>query len=281
MRGDGTRFPAILSFAPVRKKEGKLINITFSATDITELRKRETELQKAYERLKVLDEIKSDFVSTASHELRTPLTIIRGYCEILHDGLLGETNEEQKSKLAVVIKKVDALLRMVSRILDFSAIEAGKLSMKIGNVSLVDIVKKEVGELKPLTSEKNQRISVELPKLPIIKGNRERIEMVCYNLIQNAVKHTPPGSKIRIEGKEHIDHLLLGVSDDGPGMPSHELDKIFDRFYTGEKPRRDKEVGTGIGLAVCRGIVEAHGGRIWAESKDGRGMSVYFTLPKK
>jgi two-component system OmpR family sensor kinase len=269
------------------KGENKLLGDTLNSIvsileeKTIELKREKADLQEAYKSLKVLDTMKSDFVSTASHELRTPLTIMRGYCEILHDGLLGEINEEQRSKLAIMIKEIDALLRMASRTLDLSALEAGKLSMKIEDISLVNIAKEVVNELKSIAQEKNQNILVELPELSLVRGDGERIEMVCYNLIQNAIKHTPVGSKIKIHGREYKDYLLLGVSDDGPGMPSHELDKIFDRFYTGEKPRRDREVGTGIGLAVCRGIVEAHGGRIWAESKEGRGMSVYFTLPKK
>jgi len=266
-------------------KPGNLIMIR----DITERKKAEEELErskieleKAYKELKVLDTAKSDFIAIASHELKTPLSIIHGYCSLLEDGTLGKLDGVQKEKLGNAVETTEKLIKMVSNILDLSAIEAGKLGVSREKLMIGDIVKNVANEMKPIADKRKQKIIIEVPeKLPVVVGDKNRLYTVFYNLIDNAIKYTPNNGMITIKALNDGKNLHFMISDTGEGIPSKDLEKIFDRFYSAESHLTRKGEGIGLGLAICKGIIEVHNGKIWAESKLGKGSTFHFTLPKK
>jgi len=258
--------------------------------DITELTRLEEEvrdsygkLENAYAELKEEDEVKSDFISTASHELRTPLTVINSYLEMFEDGMLGELDENQLGKLAIMRSQTDHMIRLVEDMLDTLRLESRKFKIQKYPLKLEKIAKSAVEEVSKLADLKEHTMSLKTNgKLPEIEGDAQRIKQVFNNLLTNAVKYTPNKGRIEVEIKEEKKHILVSISDTGMGIPEEEHEKIFEKFYTvgGKSLMRESE-RMGLGLTIAKGIVEAHGGRIWVKSDgEGKGSVFYFTLPK-
>ncbi len=275
---------------PLKEADMDVRRVMLLMEDITELTRLEEELrdsyvklENAYAELKEEDEAKSDFISTASHELRTPLTVINSYVEMFEDGMLGELNENQSEKLAVIRSQVDYMIRLVEDMLDTSRLESRKFRIQKHPVELEEIARSAMDEMNRLADLKEHSMSLRINrKLPTIMGDGQRIKQVFGNLITNAVKYTPNKGKIDVEIKDEQKHLLVSISDTGIGIPKKEHEKIFEKFYTvgGKSLTRESE-RMGLGLTIAKGIVEAHGGRIWVESEgEGKGSTFYFTLPK-
>ena len=241
---------------------------------------RTRELQEANRRLQELDKLKSDFVSTVSHELRTPMTSIKGYVDNILDGLTGALTEKQSYYLNRVKTNVERLTRMINELLDLSRIEAGKIELNLGNVRMRELITDVVEGLKGMAREKEIVLRTHHPDLlPAIRGDRDKLHQVLTNLIQNAIKFTPTGGKVRVESQVRGDGFLqIGVIDTGCGIPPHEFDKVFEKFYRGESGSPD-EPRWGLGLPIAKSLVKLHGGQIWAESTPGEGSRFYFTVP--
>jgi len=237
-------------------------------------------LLEANRRLQELDKLKSDFVSTVSHELRTPMTSIKGYVDNILDGLTGALTERQSYYLNRVKYNVERLTRMINDLLDLSRIEAGKVELHRSAVCMRDLVNDVVEGFQRAAQEKGLTLRSHQPdELPAIRGDRDKLHQVLTNLIQNAIKFTPKGGEIRVEANAHDGgFVLVTVSDTGCGIPPHELDRVFDRFYRVESVSAE-ECGSGLGLPIAKSLVELHGGRIWAESTPGQGSRFYFTVP--
>src|SRR5437867_4632008 len=237
-------------------------------------------LLEANRRLQELDKLKSDFVSTVSHELRTPMTSIKGYVDNILDGLTGALTERQSYYLNRVKYNVERLTRMINDLLDLSRIEAGKVELHLSAVCMRDLVNDVVEGFQRAAQEKGLTLRSHQPdELPAIRGDRDKLHQVLTNLIQNAIKFTPKGGEIRVEANAHDGgFVLVTVSDTGCGIPPHELDRVFDRFYRVESVSAE-ECGSGLGLPIAKSLVELHGGRIWAESTPGQGSRFYFTVP--
>src|SRR2546425_11432566 len=237
-------------------------------------------LLEANRRLQELDKLKSDFVSTVSHELRTPMTSIKGYVDNILDGLTGALTERQSYYLNRVKYNVERLTRMINDLLDLSRIEAGKVELHRSAVCMRDLVNDVVEGFQRAAQEKGLTLRSHQPdELPAIRGDRDKLHQVLTNLIQNAIKFTPKGGEIRVEANAHDGgFVLVSVSDTGCGIPPHELDRVFDRFYRVESVSAE-ECGSGLGLPIAKSLVELHGGRIWAESTPGQGSRFYFTVP--
>ena len=237
-------------------------------------------LLEANRRLQELDKLKSDFVSTVSHELRTPMTSIKGYVDNILDGLTGALTERQSYYLNRVKSNVERLTRMINELLDLSRIEAGKVDLNLGNVRMREFVSEVVEGFQGMAQEKGLTLRTHQPdELPVIRCDRDKLHQVLTNLIQNAIKFTPKGGEIRVEANAHDGgFVLVSVSDTGCGIPPHELDRVFDRFYRVESVSAE-ECGSGLGLPIAKSLVELHGGRIWAESTPGQGSRFYFTVP--
>jgi PAS domain S-box-containing protein len=292
--GGQLRYPGGLFFFykiyPLKENDTSIRKVVLLMEDITELTRLEEEvrdsyvkLENAYAELKEEDETKSYFISTASHELRTPLTVINSYLEMFEDGMLGEMNETQQDKLAVMRSQTDYMIRLVEDMLDTSRLESRKFRIQKFSIKLEEIAKSAVDEISKLADLKEHSMSLKVSgKLPKIMGDRQRIKQVFNNLLTNAIKYTPNKGKIDIEIKNENSHLLVSISDTGTGIPEEEHEKIFEKFYTvGGKSITRESDRMGLGLTIARGIVEAHEGRIWVESEgNGKGCTFYFMLPK-
>jgi signal transduction histidine kinase len=241
---------------------------------------RTQELQEANRRLQELDKLKSDFVSTVSHELRTPMTSIKGYVDNILDGLTGALTEKQSYYLSRVKSNVERLTRMINELLDLSRIEAGKVELSLGKVHMRELISEVVEGFQGMAQEKGITLRTHQPnELPAIRCDRDKLHQVLTNLIQNAIKFTPTGGEVRIESQRRNDgFLMVGVIDTGCGIPLHELDKVFEKFYHGESGSPE-EPRWGLGLPIAKSLVKLHGGRIWAESTPGQGSRFYFTVP--
>lgn len=247
----------------------------------SELSRANHELEISYERLKSLDRMKMEFFTVISHELRTPLTTIKGYAELMKDGTLGPVNDEQRDRLSRIDAGVDRLTRIVESLSDLSGVASRQYAGEKIPVSLNELIDEVVRGVIFLAETKGVAISVDVPvKLPVINADRNRLQQVLLNLLNNAIKYTPGGGKIEVSARDQGDHLLLAVHDTGIGIPKEDLENIFSGFYHAGYKLSYEYKGVGLGLAISKQIIESHGGKIWAESEPGKGSTFYFTLPK-
>jgi len=236
------------------------------------------DLTEANRELQTLDKMKSDFLATISHELRTPLTAVRGGVDYLN-----RTIKEQKSRsyLNIIDKNLTRLIRLVSELFDFTRIEAHKVEWSFEKENLSGLIQEVIEIISPLATGKDMAIHYEYPGDIYTDMDLERIEQVLVNLIENGIKFSDEGTDITIGVKDDADSVLVEVKDQGVGISEENLEIIFEKFRT--LPSSDgqgKTERTGLGLAISKGIIEAHGGNIWAESTIGQGTSIFFTLPK-
>ncbi len=234
---------------------------------------------------RVIDEMKSDFVSLVSHELRTPLVSILGFSSYMLTGKMGQVSDTHRTAVESINRQAKRLSAIISDFLDISRIESGKVEIARRPVPVVQIAEKVVEDLKPQASEKcifvEAVISGSEPStLPVVAlGDEARITQVLTNLVGNALKFTEREGSVRVLLSRMNGEVVCRVRDSGCGIPPDELDRVFDRFYQVEKVVTRKTGGTGLGLAIVKNIVEAHGGRVWIESQVGEGTTVSFTLP--
>jgi two-component system phosphate regulon sensor histidine kinase PhoR len=231
-------------------------------------------------RLKELEKVRQDFVANVSHELRTPLTTIKGYAETLLQGAL---HEEVAAQFVQVIKRhTDRLTKIVEDLLTLSKIESKEFQLKSENVLVVGIIDdaidfvKETSERKGISIRKND-ISPSLS----VHADRDYLEQVLINLLDNAIKYGREGGEIIISAMEEgRGEVQLSLRDNGTGIPKEDIPRIFERFYRVDRGRSRELGGTGLGLSIVKHLVQAHGGRVWAESQLGEGSTFYFTLPR-
>jgi signal transduction histidine kinase len=223
-----------------------------------------------------LDRMKSSLISTVSHELRTPLAAIKGYATTL----LAEDVEwdalTQHEFLEIISDETDRLSNLVNDLLDMSRIEAGNLEVSYEECNLSDLVERAAKRAHP---QPKDRLEVELPAdLPTFLADHQRIEAVLRNLIENAAKYSGEDSPIQVSAGVQSGYLIVRVADEGPGIPAEASERIFDSFYRVENGLTRSNTGAGLGLAICRGFVLAHGGEIWLEPAP-RGTCMAFSLP--
>jgi signal transduction histidine kinase/DNA-binding response OmpR family regulator len=219
--------------------------------------------------------IRDEVLAIVSHDLRNPLGIIFTGTSLL---LEVELSEEQRTRQLRILKRAaQRMERLISDLLEVSRLEAGRLTLQPGTHD-VDEILDEAGEtFQPLAEEKQIALDVERSGLGRVDVDRERIVQVFSNLVGNAVKFTPAGGRVRLGAQKANDSITFFVSDDGPGIPGEDLPRIFDRFW---QARKSAQAGAGLGLAIAKGIVEAHGGSIWVESKENHGATFYFSVPR-
>ncbi|MFN2271574.1 MAG: ATP-binding protein [Anaerolineae bacterium] len=223
-----------------------------------------------------LDRLRTNFVSDVSHELRTPLTAIKGFVETLQDGAADDP-EVRDRFLNTIAVETERLTRLTNDLLLLTRADAGRLDLHLAPVDLADCVRRAVVQLEGRASEKQSAIVTDLPDDPVsVQADADRVHQVLVNLLDNAIKFTPPGGRVTVSVSEHT----VTVADTGPGIPADEIPHIFERFYRGDRSRaRQGADGSGLGLAIVKAIVEAHGGQIWIESEPGQGAAFTFTLP--
>jgi two-component system phosphate regulon sensor histidine kinase PhoR len=230
-------------------------------------------------RLKELEKIRRDFVANVSHELRTPLTTIKGYAETLLEGAL---KEEVASQFVQVIKRhSDRLEKIVEDLLVLSKIESKEFQLKMEFLSVSDLVGDVLDFIKEPLNKKKISVSVDKLSPPLlVYGDRQYLEQVLINILDNAIKYGHESGRIIISATERDQREVeISVKDDGIGIPKEDLLRVFERFYRVDKGRSHELGGTGLGLSIVKHIVQAHGGRVWVESHVGEGSTFYFTLP--
>jgi two-component system sensor histidine kinase ResE len=226
-----------------------------------------------------LEEMRRRFISDASHEIRTPLTAIGGFAAAIADGT-AETEEERTRSAARIVREVERLNRLVEDLLDLSRIESGAATLDLEEVDLSELIRGAVENLESQTRERQIQVELDLPaELPPVQADPDRIYQVLINLVSNALRFNHDQGKIAITARRANGFVRVEVRDSGPGIPPEEIPLIWERFHRSDSSRDRKAGGTGLGLAIVRSIVEAHGGRVSAESVVGEGSSFSFTVP--
>lgn len=229
-------------------------------------------------RLREIEHLRSTFVSMLGHELQTPLSIIKGYTNTLARSDGKWDGKTMRRGLQVIEEECDRVSKVVNRLLLASRIETGTASLKEEEVQLSALANKVVRRLKATTSKHTFEVSFE-PNFPVVYGDPDQVEEAITNLVDNAIKYSPGGGNIGIVGTAHADHVKITVADEGIGIPQRELGRIFERFRRGDSSQVQKVRGVGLGLYICRSIIEAHGGQFQVFSEPGEGTRFDFTLP--
>ena len=263
---DGERVYVSVTAAVVRAAQGQPVSCVLNVRDIT--RSRESE------------ELRNTFVSVVSHELQTPIAIIKGYASTLAREDAHWDTATLRARLQAIEEESDRLNHLLGNMLYASRISAGGLTMERTDLDLAEVTRSVVRRFKARSPDRD--INVRLPaQIPLVLADRERIEEVLLNLLDNAVKYSPKGQSIRVRGSVTADDVILSVADSGEGIPAREQERVFERFQRVDNSTARRTQGAGLGLYICRAIVEAHGGRIWVRSALGRGSTFSFSLPRE
>lgn len=270
VKKDETRVAVADSCAPLKDKSGEIIGCVVVFRDVS--RERE------------VDKVKSEFVSVVSHQLKTPLSGIKWISELMLGGELGELNKKQKEFLSNIYFNNERMIKLVNDLLDISHIETGrKFNIVRRKVDVVKIVGQVLEDNKKLAKEKNISIikCAGAPNKLIMKLDDSKIEQVFANLINNAIKYSKKGGKIRISCEHKNGQVIFKIKDNGIGIPEEQQKKVFSKFFRAENAVANETDGTGLGLYIVKAIAEAHGGKIWFNSKKGQGTTFFFSLPEK
>ncbi|MFB9415748.1 ATP-binding protein [Dactylosporangium matsuzakiense] len=286
-RKDGSRVPVARTVSVIRDESGEVGGYLNVARDITRERRTVEAMRHALDRereatarLRELDKVRADLVATVSHELRTPLTSILGNVEVIVDGDAGPVAAAQARLLAAVERNARRLLALIEDLLMLSRIEAGAVKINARPVQIAAVVSGALEALETVRGRRDVELEVDLPSDPLVVfGDRDQLERVVINLLDNALKFTPAGGSARLSADGDGEQVRLTVSDTGMGIPEDEIDQIFEQFFRSSRSQEHQSQGTGLGLAITKTIVERHGGRIWATPATGQGTVVTCLLP--
>jgi signal transduction histidine kinase len=236
-------------------------------------------LSKMEEERNNLDKSKSEFLSITSHELRTPITPLKAQLQMLQQEYFGKLTDKQKESIVVILRNAERLNKIIEDFLEISRIEAARLKFAFRKTDLHDIAKETIEFMTGFAREKNIQLVSSCTALPLIEIDPDRISQVLRNLVHNAIKFSPPESTIEIKLELQKDFVQFSVKDQGVGLSTEDQTRVFEPFYQVEGSLSRNYGGTGLGLTICRGIIEAQKGKIWVESKPGYGCTFYFTVP--
>ena len=273
-RHDGSAIPVEYSANPLMEN-GHISGMVVAFQDVSERRR--------------LEKMKDEFISTVSHELRTPLTSLRASLGLISSGTLDKRPEKQRQMIDMAISNSDRLIRLVNDILDFDSGEKGRLPLHRRSVESIDILRRAADVANDSASHARITLRIDAPSAPVF-ADEDRVLQVLNELVSNAIKFSQPGTTIRLSAQPATStdpgkstsgpgEVRFTVEDQGSGIAADKLERIFDRFQQGDASDSRALGGTGLGLALCRSIVEQHGGRIWAQSTPGQGSKFFFTLP--
>jgi len=228
-----------------------------------------------------LEQLKSDVISTVSHELKTPVAAMMGYADLLEDGIAGEINFRQLEYLEKIQIQGERLLKLINEILDFSRLEAGRMSLYLQTVNIEEALKDIIEIVMPFINERKIEIKTEIePELPEVEIDTDKFRQIILNLLNNAIKFTDVITgkiTIRVYQLSKI-KIAISVKDNGIGIDAKSLEHLFEQFYRAENIEREYK-GSGLGLAITKRLVELHGGSIWVESELNKGSNFIFTIP--
>lgn len=261
-RADGTAFPIEFSASPTVDGE-RVTGAVISFSDITERRE--------------VERMKDEFISVVSHELRTPLTSIKGSLGLIAGGAVGELPPAAARMVSIALDSSERLTRLINDILDIERIQSGSVPMRMTASRIEDVLLQARAELGPLATAAG--LTLETTGSGTVHADPDRVAQVLSNLVGNAVKFSPVGSRVRVQARPSGADVLFQVTDEGRGIPTDKLEAVFERFQQVDSSDSREKGGTGLGLAICRTIIERHGGRIWVESSVGAGTTFSFTLP--
>jgi two-component system, OmpR family, phosphate regulon sensor histidine kinase PhoR len=228
-------------------------------------------------RVRRLETVRRDFISNVSHELRTPLASLKALTETLRDGALEDPKAAHRF-LGRIETEVDALTQMAQELLELTRIESGQVPLEVKEIPAASLLLSAADRMRAQAERAGLVIRLGVPQdITDVRADPSRLEQVLVNLIHNAVKFTRPGGEVVLSARTEGEVVRFAVRDTGVGIPVDDLERIFERFYKADRARSGG--GTGLGLSIAMHIVEAHGGRIWAESEEGRGSTFYFTIP--
>jgi PAS domain S-box-containing protein len=288
--------------APIRDANGETVGSIETLWDTTERREAKEALQRAHDeleqktaeleqaniQLKRFDELKSTFLANMSHELRTPLNSILGYTDLLLDRVDGDITDEQEKSLTKVHRNAKHLLTLINDVLDISRIESGRMELELKPVNLKDLIGETVSALDPLIDKKGLVLETAFDEgLPLAHADPDRVRQVVTNLVDNAMKFTSEGritvrakaSEMGLAKDKRPKFVEVCISDTGRGIRKRDLNRLLDKFRTLDTLAASQYKGAGLGLSICKGLVEIQGGTIWVQSKYRQGTTFCFTLP--
>jgi len=271
-RKDGSHVEISLSVSPVKDGDGRIIGASKIARDISVQKQLLRELAET-------SRVKDEFLATLSHELRTPLNAVMGYTQMLRSGNIAEDRRQQV--VEIIERNAQLLSQLVSDVLDVSSVVTGKLRLRLAGVDLRDIVASSIEIVQPSADAKSLTITLTPPEMPlIVRGDADRLHQVFWNLLANAVKFTPRDGRIDITVSRERNEARVDITDTGIGVPPEFVQRLFERFTQVESGSRREVGGLGLGLALVRYFVEAHGGVVTASSPgEGHGATFSVRLP--
>jgi len=262
-------------------RHAQSLGFLLSLRDVTEREKWQLDLQEKNVQLARADRAKSEFLAAMSHELRTPLNAIMGFTELLLDGISGELNEEQHNCLTDIHNSSQYLLALIEDVLDLSTVEADRMQLQRQQIDLKAVVDEAVTKISSEIRKKHQQLVTHIPDdIPMVTGDRLRVQQILINLIINAHKYTGDGGRISVAASYQGNQCRVAVSDNGIGIREAEAESIFRAFTQAQdNPVRSQRGGAGLGLALSKKLLDRMDGEIWVESIYGQGSTFYFTLP--
>ena len=248
-----------------------------SPDEMDELAQLGVSFNQMADKLEKTEAVRRQLIADVAHELRTPLTAIKGSMEGLIDNLL----PAEPTTYQQIYREADRLQRLVDDLQDLSRVEAGAFDLQLRSTTIHNLVQTTTAKLDYQYEEKGVQLKIDLPsKLPAVTADEDRISQVLLNLVGNALQYTPPGGRVDIQASIQAEEILVSVSDTGIGISAEHIPHLFTRFYRVDKSRTRASGGSGIGLTIAKHLVEAHGGRLWAESPGrAQGSTFFFTLP--
>jgi len=261
----GNEFPVSLTMSPIRTGGGEIIGVSAIARDISDEKR--------------LEELRDRFISSVTHELRTPLVSIKGYADYALTQKKGALSDLGRRSLTIVKEQADRLMKITDDLLDYRKVTSGKFHFDMESMDLRDVIRSSVIEIEPFMAEKKQRLVLDMPDGKfLVRCDRTRLDQVMMNLLINASKFTKESGEVKVIAGKKDGSCWVSVSDNGIGIAKEDLERVFEPFAAIQKPTWIK--GTGLGLSVTKALVEAHGGRVWAESAgQNQGATFTFTIP--
>jgi signal transduction histidine kinase len=266
---------------PQRDDQGKIIRWFGTNTDIEESKQAQAELKRLTDEALEANRAKSDFLAAMSHDLRTPLNAIGGYAQLIEMGVRGPVTEEQRTDLLKIQRSKNHLDRLVSDVLSFAKLGAGRLELRVAEIDVRTILSSVVDMVTPQLAEKQLTLAqLNVPGGMKVCADIDKTRQILVNLLANALKFTPASGRIAIEARDQGSDVAISVIDTGIGVPDDQLERIFEPFAQAKRALQAADAGVGLGLAISRQLARAMDGDLKVESIVGKGSTFTLTLPK-